>query len=240
MRVLEAIDITKRFGGLVAVDSVSMHVDEGEIVGLIGPNGAGKTTFLNAIIGLDPPTSGSIQFFGQKVTGISPEKMCHLGLTKTFQIPQPFPKMTVFENVMVASAYGNRKRVKDPIKNALMQLKFVEFPLPPDIESDKLNAVELKRLDLARALATSPKMLLLDEIASGLTEGELNDLILIIKKIRDYGISILIVEHIMHVITNLCERLVVINYGNKIADGITHEVIRDPNVQEAYFGVSKD
>lgn len=240
MRVLEAIEITKRFGGLVAVNRVSMHVNEGEIVGLIGPNGAGKSTFLNAISGLNPPTSGTVQFFGKKITGISPEKMCHLGMAKTFQIPQPFPKMTAFENVMVASVYGSPKRVKDPVENALIQLDFVEFPLSPDIVSDKLNAVELKRLDLARALASSPKMLLLDEIASGLTEGELNDLILIIKKIRDYGISILIVEHIMHVIINLCDRLVVINYGNKIADGITHEVIRKPKVQEAYFGVSED
>jgi len=237
MNVLETRELTKQFGGLVAANKVSMHVEEGEILGLIGPNGAGKTTILNAIAGLNPPTSGEVSFLGKPSTGFSPEKMCRLGLSRTFQIPMPFPKMTVLENVMVASVFGNKHKTDvDPVEHARKMLEFVEFYLPEDTPSTTLNTVQLKRIDLARALASSPKLLLLDELASGLTEGELNDLMSIIKKINQKGITIIMVEHIMHLIMNLCSRLVVIQFGNKIAEGPTKEVAKNPKVTEAYLG----
>jgi len=240
MNVLEAKDVTKQFGGLVAVNRVSIHVEEGEILGLIGPNGAGKTTLLNTIAGLDPPTSGSINFLGEATAGFTPEMMCHRGLSRTFQIPRPFPKMTVLENVMVASVFGNRdKKMVDPISHSRKLLDFVEFSMTEDILSENLNTVQLKRIDLARALASNPKLLLLDELASGLTEGELADLMTIIRKTRKMGITIIMVEHIMHVIMNLCDRLAVLQFGNKIAEGPTQEVARDPKVAEAYLGVEE-
>jgi len=240
MNVLEAKDVTKQFGGLVAVNRVSIHVEEGEILGLIGPNGAGKTTLLNTIAGLDPPTSGSINFIGEATAGFTPEMMCHRGLSRTFQIPRPFPKMTVLENVMVASVFGNRdKKMVDPISHSRKLLDFVEFSMTEDILSETLNTVQLKRIDLARALASNPKLLLLDELASGLTEGELADLMTIIRKTRKMGITIIMVEHIMHVIMNLCDRLAVLQFGNKIAEGPTQEVARDPKVAEAYLGVEE-
>jgi branched-chain amino acid transport system ATP-binding protein len=237
--VLETSEVTKRFGGLVAVNQVSMHVKEGEIVGLIGPNGAGKTTLLNAIAGLNPPTSGKVNFYGQDTTGLQPESMCHLGLSRTFQIPRPFPKMTALENVLTAAIFGNKgKREKDPMALSRELLEYVEFPMPEDTITSNLNTVQLKRLDLARALASHPKMLFLDELAAGLTEGELNDIIQIIRKIRESGVTILMVEHIMHLIMNLCDRLVCIQFGTKIAEGPTQEVAVNPKVQEAYLGAS--
>jgi len=239
MSLLETIEVTKQFGGLTAVNKVSMHVDEGEIVGLIGPNGAGKTTLLNAIAGLNPPTSGTVKFFGEETTGLPPEKMCHRGLSRTFQIPRPFPKMTALENVMTAAIFGNRStKVDDPIAHSRNMLEFVEFPEAEKTVSESLNTVQLKRLDLARALSSSPKLLFLDELAAGLTEGELKDIIKIIRKIQDKGVTILMVEHIMQLIMNVCDRLVVIQFGSKIAEGPTKEVAQDPRVAEAYLGAA--
>ncbi len=237
MNILETHNLTKRFGGLVAVNKVSMHVREGDVVGLIGPNGAGKTTLINAISGLNPPTSGKVIMFGRDTTGKAPEKMCRLGLSRTFQIPRPFPKMSALESVMTAAIFGNPPgRVKDPVALSREMLAFVEFPLPETTVSEQLNTVQLKRLDLARALASHPKLLFLDELASGLSEGELNDLMEIIRKISRQGISILMIEHIMQLIMQVCNRLVCIQFGTKIAEGTTEEVANDPVVAKAYLG----
>ena len=235
--VIETEKVTKQFGGLTAVNEISMQVNEGEIMGLIGPNGAGKTTFLNALAGLNPPTSGSVRMFDQDTTGLPPEKMCHLGLSRTFQIPRPFPKLTVLENVKTAAIFGNRNlKNQDPIELSRKMLAYVEFPVDENIVSENLNTVQLKRLDLARALASDPKILFLDELAAGLTEAELTEIMDLIKKIRESGISILMVEHIMHLIMGLCDSLVCIQFGTKIAEGPTLEVAQDPKVTKAYLG----
>lgn len=235
--LLEVRDVTKRFGGLVAVNAVSLTIEEGQIFGLIGPNGAGKTTLLNCIAGTYKPDDGVVSFLGKKMTGYRSDVLCRAGMSRTFQISQPFPKMTALENVMVSAVFGNqRSNIFNPRSWAMEMLDFVEFPMPPKTLANNLNTVQLKRLDLARALASEPKLLLLDEVAAGLTEGELAELMDVIRKIRNNGVTILIVEHIMRVIMGLCDRLMVIHYGRKIAEGDPQEVARDPLVRDAYLG----
>ncbi|MDM8542772.1 ABC transporter ATP-binding protein [Desulfococcaceae bacterium HSG9] len=237
MIVLETSKLTKKFGGLTAVNEVSMTLYQGDVMGLIGPNGAGKTTFINAIAGLNPPTSGRVKMMGQDTTGLTPEKMCRLGLSRTFQIPSPFPKMTAIESVITATIFGNKTgKVKNPVEHSRKMLDFVEFPMEETVVAEQLNTVQLKRLDLARALASNPKLLFMDELASGLSEGELNDIMRIIAKISKKGISILMIEHIMQLIMAVCNRLLCIQFGTKIAEGTTEEVANDPKVTKAYLG----
>jgi branched-chain amino acid transport system ATP-binding protein len=238
--MLETREVVKNFGGLTAVNHVSVSVKEGEIFGLIGPNGAGKTTFLNCVAGTYPPTSGKARFAGEDTTGAAADVMCRKGMSRTFQIPLPFPKLTVLESVLVGAIFGaDSGSGKPPEQRAREALEFVKFPMPLDTPAGRLNTVQLKRLDLARALACGPKLLLLDELASGLTPGELDDMMSLIRQIRDRGITIIVVEHIMRVIQGICDRVMVLEYGSKIAEGTTDDVLKNPRVVKAYLGESE-
>lgn len=236
--ILDAQRVVKNFGGLTAVNHVTLQVDAGQIVGLIGPNGAGKTTFLNSVAGTYRPSAGTVHFMGKETTGATAEVMCRKGLSRTFQIPRPFPKLTALENVMVGAVFGADHDSKKPArKRAEEALEFVQFPMDIHTPADRLNAVQLKRLDLARAIACGPRLLLLDELASGLTPGELDAMMALILRIRDtMGVGMIVVEHIMKVITGICERVLVIQYGTPIAEGTPDKVMSDPKVITAYLG----
>lgn len=235
--ILDAISVSKSFGGLKAVNEVSLQVDKGEIYGLIGPNGAGKTTFLNCVAGDYRPESGSkIVFQGKDITGYRPDKICHAGIARTYQIVRCFPKMTVLENVMVGSVFGNPNRLKNPEMKAKEVLDFVEFPIAHNVLAENLNTIQLKQIELARALSTDCKLLLLDEVAAGLTPGELNNITTLIRRIRDNGVTIIIVEHLMRLIMSICDRIFVMNFGEKLNEGTPNDIMKCEKVASAYLG----
>jgi len=231
--------VTKQIGGLTAVNNVDLEIGPGEIVGLVGPNGAGKTTLLNIISGILPPTAGTVTFCGENITGMKPDRICRKGITKTFQIAESFPDLTASECVMIGILFGNDKApgMKEAKARALSILSEVNFP-PEKAETlnRNLNVVELKRLQLARALASQPKLLLLDELTTGLNPKESNEAVELIRKIRDRGTSILIIEHVMSVIMGVSDRIVVLDHGEKIADGYPHEVVNNQRVIDTYLG----
>ena len=235
MVILKTEGIEKRFGGLVAVNNVSLTVNEGEIFGIIGPNGAGKTTFLNCISGYYRPEKGKVSFNGNYITGLPPYKICHLGMSRTFQIVRSFSKMTAFDNVKVGAVFGskNHHNVNEKVQNLM---DFVEFPLPADVLVENLNTMQLKRLELARALATDCKWLLLDEVAAGLTPAELPAFIDLIKRIRDSGVTIICIEHVMKFILSCCDNIAVLVFGEKIAEGKPEEIQTNQEVIDAYLG----
>ncbi len=235
MAFFETLRLTKAFGGLIAVSDLSFGVEKGEIFGLIGPNGSGKTTVFNLINGYYPITSGSIMFDGAKLNGLPTWKICKLGIGRTFQIVKPLRRMTVLENV-IASAFNLTGRMEEASRKALEVLEFCELLKKRDYSAKELTIGDRKRLEIARALATGPKLLLLDETMAGLTPQEQIQGTELIRKIRDSGVTIIIVEHIMHVIMNICDRILCINYGQEIAKGTPAEVANNKAVIEAYLG----
>lgn len=230
-------DLTKRFGGLTAVNDVSFDVRTGEIVGLVGPNGAGKSVLLSCIAGALRPDEGRV-FLGEvETTAMAPERVCRLGLARTFQVPQPFAGMTVYDSALVAATFGAPG--DDPLtpdERAREALELIGFDAPPDTPVATLNTIELKQLDLARALASKPRTLLLDELGAGLMTGQLGDLIETVRRISRLGVTIIMVEHVIDAIVSLCPRLVVLDHGEVLADGETGTVMRRPEVVEAYLG----
>jgi len=235
MALLELKGLVKSFGGLRAVNRVSFSVEKGEIFGLIGPNGSGKTTIFNCINHFYPITEGEILFKGVVINRLSTHKICHLGIGRTFQVVKPLARMTVLDNV-TASAFCRVSSIKEAKEQALEVLEFSNLLKEKDKLARSLPIGGRKRLEIARALATRPELLLLDETAAGLNPSELDEAIDLIKRIRDKGITILIVEHIMKVIMTISDRIHAINFGQTIAQGNPQEVANDAAVIEAYLG----
>jgi len=235
MNILEINSLVKDFGGLRAVDTLSLSIAEGEILGMIGPNGAGKSTAFNCIAGVYSPTKGDVYFAGKKINGVKPWNLCKNGLARTFQIVKPFRTKSVLYNVMVGSFVTTDKTAVAKEK-ALNVLKILSFENKKDERAGNLTIAELKRLEIARALATEPKLLLFDEVMAGLRPAEVDEMVQIIKQLRDQGITIFVIEHIMRAIMALSDRIVVIHFGKKIAEGSPQEVASDENVIKAYLG----
>jgi len=237
--MLSIQEVSKHFDGITAIRDVSFGIDKGEIVGLVGPNGAGKSTLLNVVSGVYLPSSGTVIFDGADITDLSPDKVCKLGIAKTFQLVQSFPELSAVQNVTVGALFGNSAKInmKEAREKAEKNLEYVGYPMDKtDYPVKNLNVVELKRIQLARALATDPKLLLLDEVTTGLNPKESNDAISLIQKIRESGITILMVEHVMRIIMNVSDRIVVLHHGEKIAEGTPEEIAKDEKVISSYLG----
>ena len=228
-------DLRKDFGGVRAVDGVSFEVPEGTILGLIGPNGAGKTTLFNLVSGYLRPTRGTVSVFGEEVTGLKPFALARRGLTRTFQVVRPFPRLTVLENVMVGALLHER-RVTAAEREARRVLALLGMEQLMELPASALTLASRKRLEIAKALALRPRLLLLDEVVSGLTESEVAATIEIIRGVQKNGVTIVIVEHVLRVIMGLCGRVVVLDHGKKLAEGTPAEVAADPQVVTAYLG----
>lgn len=235
MNLLEIRNVSKRFGGLAASSNISFTIEQGEILGLIGPNGAGKTTLFNIVDGFYAPTKGEVLFKGQVISGLKPHQICKLGLARTFQVVKPLQRMSVLDNV-IASAFLRAKNKAEAVEIAMETLHFTGLGDDKDVISRGLPLGKRKKLEIARALATQPELLLLDESFAGLNHSELNESIEIIKNIKARGITIMIIEHHMKVIMSISDRIVVINYGQKIAEGSPQEIRHNPLVVEAYLG----
>lgn len=238
MHLLKIEGVSKFFGGLKAVDNVTFDVGEREIVGLIGPNGSGKTTLLNVITGFLKPNSGRITFAGENITGIPRSQVCPKGIARTFQLVKPFLDFTALQNVMVGGVYGRESSstLKAAAQDAMANLERVGLADKAKMLAKDLTLMQRKRLELARALAAKPKLLLLDELMAGLNPKEADDACGLIRQIRDSGITILMVEHIVKVICNLSDRIVVLNMGEKIAEGSPTEIIHNQQVIDVYLG----
>ena len=234
--ILSIKGISKRFGGLVALDNVGFDVYPGEVVGLMGPNGAGKTTLLNIIAGEYTPDAGTIMFRGQEITKYPPHQVCYLGIARTFQIPHPFVSLTVRENLLVSAVFGRQLKRKTAELEDEKIFDLVNLSEKKDTLAGNLPILSLKKLELARALARNPELLMLDELAAGSTEIEIPRILATLKEIRKMGITVILVEHVMKVMVNAVDRIVVIDKGMKIAEGEPNAVMNDSKVIDAYFG----
>jgi branched-chain amino acid transport system ATP-binding protein len=235
--ILQLSRLTKAFGGLVAVSDVTFAVGEREIVGLIGPNGAGKTTLFNTVTGYLPPTAGRVQFAGRDVTGYPAYRLAALGVGRTFQIVRPFPRLSVLENVMVGAFLRHPGRAAAE-RHAWEVLSLVGLRDLAARPAASLTLAGRKRVEVGRALALEPRLLLLDEVVAGLNPTEVDGMVKLILQVRERGMTVLIVEHVMRVIMRICDRIVVLQSGRKIAEGSPQEMARDPVVVEAYLGAS--
>jgi branched-chain amino acid transport system ATP-binding protein len=236
--ILSVAETNKHFGGLAAVRDMSFDVQAGEAIGLMGPNGAGKSTLLNIISGEYKPDSGTVKFKGHDITGLAPHRICHLGIARTYQIPQPFVNLTALQNVVVAAEYGRGLGKADAEREAPKILDMVDLSEKKDVLTRDLASITLKRLELARALASSPTLLLLDEVAAGLTEEETPRILEILQRVRGMGITYILIEHVMRVLIKAVDRIMVMDKGTKISEGSPNEVMEDRKVIEAYLGES--
>jgi branched-chain amino acid transport system ATP-binding protein len=238
--ILALEKISKRFGAVVVANEIDLALGEREALGIIGPNGAGKTTLFGIATGTVTPDGGRVVFAGADITRLPPERRCRLGMARTFQIPQPFGGMTVFENVVVAAAFGGGRTERDTYGHCVNVLEQCGLAQKANRPAGALTLLDRKRLELARALATNPRLLLLDEVAGGLTEHECAALVALIKEVRRGGVSIIWIEHVVHALVATVDRLLVLHGGGFIAQGEPETVIRSPAVREIYMGIPAD
>ena len=238
MRILEGEKVTKYFGGLAAVSDVDFHVDQGEVFGLIGPNGAGKTTLFNLISGAFTPKSGVIKFKGEKISGLKPHKICRMGMARTFQEVKIFDGVPAIQNVSLGALFGTPKGMSpsEATKEAEELLDFVGFSVPKNVPAGGLTLVNQKRVEVARALATKAELIMLDELMAGLTPTETAEAMELVTKIRDRGVTVFMIEHVMKAIMGVCDRIMVLHHGEKIADGTPQEIAASKKVIEVYLG----
>ncbi|MDA7598642.1 ATP-binding cassette domain-containing protein [Alphaproteobacteria bacterium] len=238
--ILELQNLEKSFGAIKVADQLSYELAPGEALGIIGPNGAGKTTMFDLITGALSPSGGAVIFQGQDITALSAAKRSKSGIARSFQVPQPFSGMSVFENTLVAATSAGGMPIKQANTHCLEVLEQVGLIAKANLKAGKLTLLERKKLELARALAAKPKLLLLDEIAGGLTEQECNSLVATVRNVHATGLSIIWIEHVVHALMKVVDRIVVLDFGNKIADGKPEAVMADPKVREIYMGIEAD